>query len=113
MKGFYVIEIQFKFIQDFEKGLIALKFFENLVTQSKVFGKGIEHDSIHYLEHIYFKWQKGNTKIKLYIDDYNAHSLCFDIFANTQATCIYYSKILEDLIKLNVNDINVVKNWVN
>jgi hypothetical protein len=109
--GVYLVEVKFKINKCFDNRLMALKYYKNILTQSNIVDKGIEHDSIHYVEHIYYKWKKGNVKVKLYIDDYQQNGLCFDIESENKNYCINISEQINKLISLESNSIEVVKNW--
>ena len=110
-KKYSLVEIKFQPKKDFINQLIKLEYYTILLTNSKILGEGIEHDSIHYIEFTYYKWIKGDVKVKLYIDDYSENGLCFDISSNSQEKCNEVSKKLIKLLESELIDIQITKNW--
>jgi len=107
----YFIEIKFQSKKLFANKLNKLEDYKKLINQSNILGKSIEHDSVHYIENIYYKWMKNDIKIKLYIDDYGRDdSLCIDIFLDKKK----FTKEFQQIIKLLENDtidMKITKNW--
>lgn len=105
-----MIEIKFKTNKLFKKRIVELEYYKNLITQANILGKDTMHDSVHYIEHTYFKWVKDDIKIKLYIDDYSENSLCLDILSDNQEENNIISQKLVKLLKPLSRELKV-KRW--
>ena len=105
----YNFEIKIKYLKEKTNLLIELKAVESLITDSKILGKAIEHDSVHYVEYIYFKWQIDELKVKLYIDDYSQNSLCFDISSLTAKISSDVTTKIVKLLESELSNIEIAK----
>jgi len=93
-----MIEIIFKASENINK-YIELKKYAQLISDLNIFGKGVEHDSTHYLENTYFKWEKDDLKVKLYWNDYDIHTFCLDILLNEKRDINPIINILKNKIE--------------
>lgn len=103
----YTVEMKVKYTSENPNLLLELKRLEVLITGSNIVGKGVEHESFHYVETTYYKWLKDDTNIKMYIDDYSQNSLCLDISSSSLKvsynTSTKISKLLEtELVKIEI-----------
>ena len=93
-------EIKFTSKKNIISRYIFLQNCFELIQEANILGKGREHESMHYLEYIVYKWKLDNVSIKFYIDDYSEDGWCFDITAESKKECIEYSeKIIDFLMK--------------
>ena len=99
-----MIEIIFKASENIDK-YIELKKYAQLISNLNIFGKGVEHDSAHYLENTYFKWEKDNFKMKLYWDDYTENTFCLDIFLDNKEEITF----LVNKLKSKIDNIEIKK----
>ena len=109
LSKFNLIEVKFESKKSFNKKILELKFYAELITKLTL-DKYVEHDSVHYIKNIYYQWKQEDLKMKLYIDDYSKNGLCIDITSNNLKEMINLSKRLEIILQNEATDIKIIKN---